>query len=359
MKRVLALILAVLMAATLFVACSKKEAEEPTEASTEIATEAPEDDVIDYSDVSLGVCIYKYDDTFMTGVRDTMEAYAGELGVAFDVNDSQNSQPTQNDQVQAFITKGVSALCINPVDNTAAQPLIDSAKAADLPIVLFNRQPSDEIMATYEKAYYVGAHAEESGTFSGQIIADYWTANKAAADKNADDTLQYVMLQGEPGHQDATLRTEYSVKAIEEAGIKVEKLEEDTATWDKAKATDKMDGWFAKHGDKIEAVLANNDDMALGAIESLKANGYFADDKFIPVVGVDATAPALEAMKEGTLLGTVLNDGVGQGKATVAIAVKAAKGESIDSDNVGYPIEGNFSWIPYVKVTQDNYQEFM
>lgn len=359
MKRVLALILAVLMAATLFVACSKDD-EEPTNAGNDTTTAAGDNnDAADYSDVSLGVCIYKFDDTFMTGVKDAMTAYADELKVQYDVNDSQNSQPTQNDQVQAFITKGVSALAINPVDNTAAQPLIDSAKSAGLPIVFFNRQPSDEIMSTYEKAYYVGAHAEESGTLSGQLLVDYWKANTDKADKNGDGVMQYVMLQGEPGHQDATLRTEYSIKAIEEAGIKVEQLEQDTAMWDKAKATDKMDGWFAKHGDKIEAVLGNNDDMALGAIESLKANGYFEGDKFIPVVGVDATSAALEAMKNGTLYGTVLNDGVNQGKATVAIAVKAAKGETIDEANVGFPIEGNYSWIPYVQVTRDNYQDFM
>ena len=262
------------------------------------------------------------------------------------------------------ITKGVNALAINPVDRTAAGPIIEKAKAKDLPIVFLNREPEEADMQSYDKVWYVGAKAEQSGTLSGEIIADFFKAHPEA-DKNGDGTIQYVMLQGEPGHQDATLRTEYSVKAIEEAGFKTEKLAADTAMWDKAKATDLMKAFITGQSlDKIEAVLCNNDDMALGAIEALKAEGYNKDSsdlsKYIPVVGVDATAPALEAMKEGSLLGTVLNDADNQGKATVNVAVAAVNGKEINEENVGYPItDGKYIWIDYVKVTEDNYQDYM
>ena len=227
-----------------------------------------------------------------------------------------------------------------------------------------NREPEEADMQSYDKVWYVGAKAEQSGTLSGEIIADFFKAHPEA-DKNGDGTIQYVMLQGEPGHQDATLRTEYSVKAIEEAGFKTEKLAADTAMWDKAKATDLMKAFITGQSlDKIEAVLCNNDDMALGAIEALKAEGYNKDSsdlaKYIPVVGVDATAPALEAMKEGSLLGTVLNDADNQGKATVNVAVAAVNGKEINEENVGYPItDGKYIWIDYVKVTEDNYQDYM
>ena len=171
------------------------------------------------------------------------------------------------------------------------------------------------------------------------------------------------MLQGEPGHQDATLRTEYSIKAIEDGGFKAEKLAADTAMWDKAKATDLMKAFITGQGlDKIEAVLCNNDDMALGAIEALKAEGYNKGDasKYIPVVGVDATAPALQAMKDGSLLGTVLNDAENQGKATVNVAIAAAQGKEINKDTVGYEVtDGKYIWIDYVKITQDNYQDYL
>ncbi|WMT42763.1 galactose ABC transporter substrate-binding protein [Paenibacillus sp. D2_2] len=305
----------------------------------------------------VGVAIYKFDDTFMTGVRNAIEKNA--KGIAsVDIVDSQNSQPTQNDKIDLFLTKKMKALIVNPVDRTAAGVIIDKAKAKDTPVVFLNREPLPEDMKKWDKVYYVGAKAEESGTMSGQIIADYWKAHPEA-DKNGDGVLQYVMLKGEPGHQDAELRTQYSIQALEDAGIKVEKLAEDTAMWDRVKGQEKMAAFLAAHGDKIEAVFANNDDMALGAIEALKAAGYFNGDKFIPVVGVDATAPAIQALEQGTLLGTVLNDAENQGKASIKIASLLAQGKEVNKDSVGYEItENQYVWVPYQKVTKDNAANF-
>lgn len=314
------------------------------------------------SNILIGSAIYKFDDTFMTGVRTAMEKQSDAEGVKIELVDSQNKQPTQNEQVDTFITKGVNALAVNAVDRTAAGPIIEKAKAKDLPIVFLNREPEEADMQSYDKVWYVGAKAEQSGTQSGEIIVDYFKENPEA-DKNGDGVIQYVMLQGEPGHQDATLRTEYSIKAIEDGGFKTEKLAADTAMWDKAKATDLMKAFITGQGlDKIEAVLCNNDDMALGAIEALKAEGYNKGDasKYIPVVGVDATAPALQAMKDGSLLGTVLNDAENQGKATVNVAIAAAQGKEINKDTVGYEVtDGKYIWIDYVKITQDNYQDYL
>lgn len=302
---------------------------------------------------SIGVAIYKFDDTFMTGVRNSIEDAAKDKATV-DIVDSQNSQPTQNDKVDLFVQKKMNALAINPVDRTAAGVIIDKAKAADIPVVFLNREPMAEDMNKWDKVYYVGAKAEESGTISGQLIVDYWNANPDA-DKNGDGVLQYVMLKGEQGHQDAELRTKYSVQAIEDAGIKVEKVAEDTAMWDRARGQEKMASFMGAHGDKIEAVLANNDDMALGAIEALKAEGYFKDGKNMPVVGVDATAPALQALEDGTLLGTVLNDAKNQGKATLELSLVLAKGETPTKENTGFDItDGKYVWVQYKKITKDN-----
>ena len=302
---------------------------------------------------TIGVTIYKFDDTFMTGVRNAIkDASNGKMAV--EIVDSQNAQPTQNDQVDQFITKKVNALAINSVDRTAAGTIIDKAQKAATPVVFFNREPLKEDMAKWDKVYYVGAKAEESGTMQGQILADYWKANPAA-DTNGDGIMQYVMLKGEPGHQDAELRTEYSIKAVEAAGIKVEKVAEDTAMWDRVKGQDKMAAFIAANGEKIEAVLANNDDMGLGAIEALKAAGYFKDGKFMPVVSVDATAPALQALEEGTLLGTVLNDAKNQGAATYNLAYALAQGKTLDKATVGYEIvDGKYVWVPYKMITKAN-----
>lgn len=360
MKKIVALILATLLMASAAAGCANTAT---TSTPTSAAESKPAESVAApaASDISVGVCIYKFDDTFMTGVRTNMDAQAKTLGAKLEIVDSQNKQPTQNEQVDTFITKGVSALAVNAVDRTAAGPLVDKAKAKSLPIVFLNREPEAAVMAGYDKVWYVGAKAEESGTMSGEIIADYFKANKTA-DKNGDSKIQYVMLQGEPGHQDATLRSKFSIEAIEKAGFKTDKLAADTAMWDKVKATDLMNAFITSKGiDKIEAVLANNDDMALGAIEALKAQGYNKGDKtkYIPVVGVDATSPALAAMGDGSMLGTVLNDAENQGKATVNIAVAAAQGKAIDKASAGYEItDGKYVWIPYVKVTAENYKDF-
>ena len=309
------------------------------------------------AELEIGCAIYKFDDTFMTGVRNAI-AEAAKGKAKDDIVDSQNSQSTQNDRVDMFITKRMNALAINPVDRTAAGVIIDKAKAENIPVVFFNREPLPEDMQKWDKVYYVGARAEESGTMSGQIIVDFWKSHPEA-DKNGDGVLQYVMLKGEPGHQDAELRTEFSIKAVTDAGIKVEKLAEDTGLWDRVRGQEKMAAFLAAHGDKIEAVFANNDDMALGAIEALKAAGYFSEGKFMPVVGVDATAPAIQALEDKTLLGTVLNDAVNQGVATFNLSYILAKGETPTEENSGYAIsDGKYVWVPYRKVTLENVAEF-
>jgi ABC-type sugar transport system, periplasmic component len=302
---------------------------------------------------TIGVAIYKFDDTFMTGVRNNISSAAGDKATV-DIVDCQNAQPTQNDKVDMFITKKYNAMAINPVDRTTAGALIDKAKKANIPVVFFNREPLAEDMKKWDKVYYVGAKAEQSGTLEGQLLVDYWKAHPEM-DLNKDGKMQYVMLKGEPGHQDAELRTQYSIKAITDAGIQVEKLAEDTAMWDRVKGQDKMQAFLAANPGKIEAVLANNDDMALGAIEALKAAGYFTNNKFMPVVGVDATAAGQQALTDGTLLGTVLNDAKNQGKATFMLSYVLAQGQTPTKDNTGYEItDGKYVWVPYVKITKAN-----
>jgi methyl-galactoside transport system substrate-binding protein len=304
---------------------------------------------------TIGVAIYKFDDTFMSATRNAIEANA-QGKAAITTVDSQNAQPTQNEQVDSFLARKLNAIAINPVDRTAAGAIIQKAKAAgNVPVVFFNREPLPEDMASYDKVYYVGAKAEESGTMQGEIIVDYWKANPGA-DKNKDGVLQYIMLKGEPGHQDAELRTEFSIKAVTGAGIKVQLLAEDTAMWDRPRAVEKMQAFISRFGDQIEAVFCNNDDMALGAIEALRQAGYFSGSKYIPVVGVDATAPGVAALEEGTLLGTVLNDAKNQGKATFDLAYALARGQPVSG--AGWPLtNGKYVWVPYQKVTKDNYKQ--
>ncbi|MCL2129289.1 MAG: galactose/glucose ABC transporter substrate-binding protein MglB [Treponema sp.] len=303
---------------------------------------------------TIGAAIYRYDDTFMSYVRNTIEQNA-QGKVTLTMVDSQNSQPTQNDQVDQFITRGMKAIAINPVDRTASGVIIDKAKASNVPVVIFNREPFPEDMAKWDKVYYVGAVAAESGTMQGEIAVDWWKSHPET-DKNGDGVMQYIMLKGEPGHQDAELRTEYSIKAVTGAGINVQLLAEDTAMWQRPTAVEKMDAFWSRFGDQIEVVFCNNDDMALGVIESLRKAGFFSGDRFLPVLGVDATAPALQALAEGTLLGTVLNDATNQGKATFDLAYALATGAT--ATTTAGKMDGRYCWVPYQKVTRDNYRNY-
>ncbi|WP_105613954.1 galactose/glucose ABC transporter substrate-binding protein MglB [Vallitalea okinawensis] len=336
MKKLLSLILVVVLVGGLMIGCSSTD--------TSAGGGQP----------SVGVTIYKFDDNFMSFVRRAIETNA-EGKAELVLNDSQNDQAKQNEQIEMMISKGVNSLAVNLVDPQAASTIIAKAKKEDLPVVFFNKEPSAEDMASYDKAWYVGTTSSESGIIQGELIAESWEAHPEW-DKNGDGKMQYVLLKGEPGHPDAEARTTFSVQTVVEKGIEVEELELQTGMWDTVKAKELMDAWIAKHGDAIEYVICNNDAMALGAISSLQSEGYFTGDMYMPIVGVDAIPDALVKIEEGTLVGSVLNDAANQGKATVDLALNVAAGKD--------PLEGT-DWtlddtkavrVPYVAIKLDNIQ---
>ena len=300
--------------------------------------------------VKIGSCIYRFSDAFMLRFRNAMSAESAKEGAELVLADSQNDQTIQDGQVEEFIANGVNVLIINPVDRMATQNIIDKAKAAGIPVVFINREPPADILSTYDKAYYIGAKPEESGTIQGELLAEYLKSH-TEHDKNKDKKLQFVMLMGENGHQDMILRSEYSVKALKDAGIEPVQIVGAIANWDKLQAMNMMNAFIMSIGpENIEAVIANNDEMALGAVEALKANDYNKGnpEMYIPVVGVDANASALEAMDRGEMLGTVLNDADGQGSAAVKLAVMLAEGKDVSKEVT----DGKYIWIPYQKVTR-------
>lgn len=341
MKKVLALLLALTLVFSL-AACAPKPAAPAAEGQTAQAPATPK----------IGVTIYKFDDNFMSFVRRAIEKSASGKAELI-LNDSQNNQATQNEQVDMMISKGVKALAINLVDPQAAPAIVTKAKAANLPVVFFNKEPNADVLKSYEKCWYVGTASAEAGVIQGKMIADAWKAN-AKWDKNGDGKMQYVLLKGEPGHPDAEARTKYAVEEVKNAGIQVEELELQTGMWDSVKGKELVDAWLAKHGDKIEFVICNNDAMALGAVSSLKGNGYFTGDKFMPVVGVDAIPDALEQIKSGLMVGTVLNDAKNQGGATSDLAINVANGKD-PLDGTQWKFDDNKAVrVPYVAVTKDN-----
>lgn len=326
------------------VACGSKK--EEAAAPTETAAAAGGN--------KIGVTIYKYDDNFMAIVRQNMESLGKDMGLELNLADSQNNQSTQNDQVDVFISKNMDAYAINLVDPAAAQTVLDKVKAAGKPIVFFNKEPDAKVLASYDKAYYVGTDSKESGVIQGSLIADEWKANPAW-DLNKDGKISYVLLKGEPGHPDAEARTEWVTKTLNEKGIPTIELHKDTAMWDTAQAKDKMDAWISgPNKDKIEVVIANNDGMAFGAIESLKAAGKSK----IPVFGIDALPEALTKIESGELAGTVLNDAKNQAKATLDLAKNLAAGKGA-TDGTEWKLDDKKAVrVPYVGVNKANVAQF-
>ncbi|ATO32139.1 D-galactose-binding periplasmic protein [Dickeya dianthicola] len=307
------------------------------------------------ADTRIGVTIYKYDDNFMSMVRKDIEKEAKALGgVELLMNDSQNDQSKQNDQVDVLLAKGVKALAINLVDPAAAAIVVQKAKAADVPVVFFNKEPNAKVLASYDKAYYVGTDSKESGIIQGQLIAKHWKAN-SSWDLNKDGTIQYALLKGEPGHPDAEARTKYVVDTLTKEGLKVQQLQMDTAMWDTAMAKDKVDAWLSgPNANKIEVLIANNDAMAMGAVEALKAHNKSS----LPVFGVDALPEALSLVKSGALAGTVLNDAENQAKATLDLAKNLALGKAA-AEGTNFKIENKVVRVPYVPVDKDNLTQFL
>ncbi len=311
----------------------------------------------DDSGLRIGVTLYSQDDTFISTMAQNLERLAqeaestGDLKITLLISDSRHNQTTQMDQVDRFLARGCDILFVNMVDRTGAAVIVDKAEAEGVPVVFFNRQPVDEDIRRWENSFYVGASALESGTLQGKLVLNAWLQDRSRWDRSGDGVLQYVMLEGEPGHQDSLLRTEYCLKALTDGGVEVERLDRDTANWNRSQAAARMGHWLEEFGGQIEAVFSNNDDMALGAIDALSETDLPLEDWPL-IVGVDATAPALEAVAAGQLYGTVLNDSRGQAQAMLDLAQALYCGE--DPAQAVELEDGHYVWLPYELVTQEN-----
>lgn len=163
--------------------------------------------------------------------------------------------------------------CVNLADRTEPSEIIDAAKEKDIPIIFFNREPVEEDMRRWDKLYYVGGKAKQSGELQGELAADFIKVNPQA-DRNNDGKIQYVILEGEMGHQDAIIRTESVVESLKANDISLEKLSYQIANWNRAQAQTRMMQLIGQYKTNIEMVIANSDSMALGAIDAYEKLGY-------------------------------------------------------------------------------------
>ena len=311
-------------------------------------------------DGEVAVFWYTFGDTYLSSVRAALNTALTNAGVKYQDYDANGSQTTQTEQIQTAITKGASVLVVNIVDassDDATQAIVDMAKNANTPLVFFNRSVSEEIVSAYDKAAYVGTDYTQAGHMQGEMIGNYLVANYDAIDLNGDGVISYVMFKGQEGNAEADARTQYGVEDADavltgagkaqlsfyDANNTSKYLVDQNGAWSAAQGQDYMQTILAQYSEAnsnmVELVIANNDDMALGAIAALQAAGYNnGTGKTIPVFGVDATDAAKEKIADGSKTGTIKQDAEGMANAISTITQNLASGkatfEGIDSANV-------------------------
>lgn len=309
----------------------------------------------------LGAGIYSASDNFNSYIG---KAITNACDGIFKTNieDGQNDQSTQNNQVDTMLAKGASAVAVSVCDVTAAPTLIQKCKdAVNVPIIFFNKEITDyDVINSYENAYQVTSTGGDYGaSIQAQMVIDYWKEHPEM-DKNGDGKLQLVYLMGDPGHTASQPRCDYLKSTIEDAGIEIDLLAEDTGMWVTATAKEKMDAWVSKYGDEIECCVAGNDAMALGALSAVEAAGFNTDgeesSKYIPIYGIDALPEILSKIESGEITGSVLQDAKTQGQTIVKMAENLTSGkDAVDGiEGVEVEEEAKAVRVPYQAITKDN-----
>lgn len=325
----------------------------------------------------VSVFYYTYSDTYISGVRSSMDSMLRENNLYYHNYDANGNQTTQTEQIDTAIAKGSRLLIVNIVDtgsDDAAKTIVSKAKSANIPLIFFNRSVSEEVVKSYDKCAFVGTDYEMAGHMQGELIGSYLTRNYASYDINGDGIISYCLFKGQQGNAEAEARTKYAVedanKVLAAAGKPALKfydsansngyLVDQDGTWSNAAANNYMKTILSAYseggGNMVELVIANNDEMALGAIAALNEAGYNkSGGRTIPVFGIDATDAARAKIDNGAMAGTIKQDAEGMADAIVKIALNFEGGKSTFD---GLPEEELIGgWrinIPYSAYTREN-----
>ena len=290
---------------------------------------------------NIGVSMARFDDNFLTVLRNGLIEYAGTLdGVKVQVEDAGNDVAKQLDQINNFVASGLDAIIVNPVDTSATKAMSDAAAAGGIPLVYVNREPVN-VDSLPDNQAFVASDERESGTLETKEVC------RLFKESGKTEANVYVIM-GELSNQAAQQRTQDILDVIggNECGVKINIIDKQTSNWMRDEAQNLMTNWLST-GTAFDGVIANNDESAIGAIQAMKAAGL--DMGKIVVGGVDATQDALQAMQAGDLDVSVFQDAAGQGKGSLDAALKLAKGEAVEQK----------VYIPFQLVTPANMKDFM
>jgi inositol transport system substrate-binding protein len=289
---------------------------------------------------TVGVSMAAFDDNFLTVLRNGMTEYAGtKEGLELSVEDAANDVGKQLNQIENFVAAGVDAIIVNAVDTSATQAMTDAAAAAGIPLVYVNRQPIN-IDSLPDNQAFVASNEVDSGTLQTQEVC-------RLLKEQGKTEANILVMQGELSNQAAVQRTAdiHDVIATPDCAF-MKVVEEQTGNWQRQQGADLMTNWITA-GIEFDALIANNDEMAIGAIQSLKSSGVSMDD--VIVAGIDATQDALAAMDAGDLDVTVFQNAAGQGKGALDAALALASGDAVDQK----------VWIPFELVTPANLKDYL
>ncbi len=290
---------------------------------------------------NIGVSIYLFDDVWTTVMRNGITDHADTLdGVEVQVEDALDDVARQLDQINNFVASGVDAIIVQPVDTSATQAMTNAAEAAGIPLVFVNRQPIN-LDTLPDNQAFVASNEIESGT-----LAAFEACKLLRAEGKAGGARGY-MLMGQLSNQAAVQRSKdvHDVIGMDMCSF-ITLIDEQTANWQRDEAQDLVTNWLSS-GEPFDVIFANNDEMAIGAIQAMKAAGISMDD--VVVTGVDATQDALLAMAAGDLDATVFQDARGQGAGSLDTALALARGEDVDQS----------VFIPFKLVTPANIDDYL
>jgi methyl-galactoside transport system substrate-binding protein len=376
-RKLVSVLLAVTMVSALLAGCSS--ASKATDATAENSsktesTAASSGDTTKEAKGKAGVVWYNFADTFISNARQCLNNVAAADGtITVTDADSQNDISTQDNNMNNFFTQNMDYLVLNNINNAATSEIINQCKEKGVVTIFANTtSPSEADFANYEDLWYVSSASTQSGENMGNAIADYFKSN-TSWDRNGNGKVDYILLQGIQTFSDTINRSSYSLAAIEAAGYSLgtciggddvtgvkggDSINGVICEFSRAKAQENVEALLANYGDDIDCILADNDDEALGAIAALQAHGYMTDaSNTIPVVGVDATAAGCEAIKNGTLLGTSLNNPVKLAKSIYKLMDLLANGEEVTTESIGIDgvnVNGHSIIIDYISITKDN-----
>jgi len=302
--------------------------------------------------IRVGVLLYNFEDVYFSLLRKNLESIQkeNENKVEFVFFDGKTNAATQHQVIDNMISDSFDLLLLNIVEprESVVEDIINKAKLKNIPVVFFiSTIPNLDILKTYPKAAYIFSDFKELPILEGQIIVDAWNKDKGSIDKNGDNKLQYIMLKGRASSALSDTRTKYAIEAINNAGIQTEELETVVTNWNRQIARDAITSLFLQYGPDIEAIITNDDSLAIGAIEALQKYGYNLGNKSktIAVVGIDALPEVQELIRKGYMLGSVFHNPRTEAEAIYNIGMNLANGKNI-TEGTNYKIDPLGVMIP-------------